>query len=223
MKHCQWLVGLTGLVAVVGCGSDDAGSGQVEEWLGESTHLAISGTYQGMEFDVDLEGEAAAGVHCERFYAPLVGTEPDASGNYDTSQLYFAMTEIGAKIDVSGMTKEFNISYWRHDVAAGTDLDVTPRVFGTSIPEGKTWSDINVFDPGADVLSGIESAAESGTVAMKLNTGDPDQNGIMKASGSRTGAYYSVSWGPDDFLKVSATANCSPGIVVTWPQNFLVP
>lgn len=199
----------------VGCGSaHDTNSSAVTQWLGESTHLAISGTLAtvgsspNQTFDVHLEGDAASGVYCHRFYAPAVGAMPDAEGNYDTSQVYFAMKELGGVIDLGGQKKEFTISYWRHDVPANTDLTVIPRAFGTPIPEGQTWSDINIFDPGADVLSGIETAAASGTVSMKLNVGTPDSNGMI-ASGGRTGEFISVSWGPHDNLSVSTTADCT--------------
>jgi hypothetical protein len=203
-----------GLIAV-GCGSSaDSGSNAVTGWLGESPHLAITGTLAtvgsspNQTFDVHLEGDKAANIYCHRFYTPIEGAMPDGEGNYDTSQLYFAMKELGGVVDVGGVQKEFTISYWRHDVAAGTDLQVVPRVFRTPIPEGKTWSDVNIFDPGTDLLAGIETAAASGTVSMKLNTGTPDDNGVVIPSGGRTGEFISVSWGPHDNLSVSATADC---------------
>jgi hypothetical protein len=176
-----------------------------------------------MSFDTNLEGEAAAGVRCTRYYSPLVGTEPDAEGRYDTSQMYFVMAELGAVIEVDGAPKEFSISYWRHDVSSGSQLQVQARTTGTAIPAGETWSDMNLYDPGTDFLSGIETAAATGSVSMKLNTGDVDANGIIKATGGRLGAYFDVSWGPDDYLKVSATGDCGPAIIVTWAQAYLLP
>lgn len=208
------------LLAACGNAAEDS-TPSVDEWLGESTHLAITGSYQGTALNIRLEGDAAAGVHCESLYAPLPGTVPDAEGNYDTSQLYFVFKEVGALIDWGGQPKEFTISYWRHDVPADTTLEVVPRVFGSAIPEGQTWSDINVFDPGTDLLSGIESAASSGTVEMKMATGVPDDNGVYIAS-ARTGEFLSVSWGPEDNLNVSATADCTSGVQV-WPQTRLLP
>jgi hypothetical protein len=195
----------------------------VNGWQGEATHLAITGTFQGMTFDVHQTGAAAAGVHCSRLYAPLPGTQPDAAGNYDTSQMYFVFKELGGVIDLGGTPTEFTIAYWRHDVAAGTELQVIPRLFGTSIPAGQTWSDINLFAPGQNDLSGIESAAASGTVSMKLNTGTTDAGGIFIPSGGRTGEYVAVSWGPHETLHISSTADCNPAIVVTWPQGALHP
>jgi len=210
--------------ALAGCGSGSSGgSDSVTGWLGDSPHLAITGSFQGQTFDVHMMGADASGVYCHRFYAPLPGTQPDANGNYDTSQTYFVMKELGGVIDLGGTPTEFTISYWRHDVAAGTDLQVVPRMFGTSIPDGETWSDINLFPPGGDVLAGIESAAASGTVEMKLNSGTPDQGGIVIPSGGRTGEYIAVTWGPEDHLNVSTTADCAPAIIVTWPQSRLLP
>jgi hypothetical protein len=208
---------------LAGCGgTPDSEASAVEGWLGEGTHLAISGSYQGQTFNVRLEGDAAKDIYCHRFYAPLPGAQPDASSNYDTSQVYFAMKELGGVIDLGGKPTEFTISYWRHDVPAGTDLQVIPRQFGNAIPDGKTWSDMNLFNPGTDVLSGIETAAASGTVSMKLNTGSPDQNGIMVPAGGRTGEFLSLSWGPQDNLKVSSTADCSLVIVAPW-ATMLIP
>jgi hypothetical protein len=133
------------------------------------------------------------------------------------------MKEIGAQITLDGQPTEFTISYWRHDLPAESTLEVISRTFGTAIPEGKTWSDINLFAPGATDLSGVESAAESGTVAIELNTGDPDANGVMIPDGGRTGEFISVSWGPQDHLTVSATANCGPAAIAPWAQTRLLP
>ena len=217
------LVAVTLSVApVVGCGTSAAGP-SVTKWQGDSTHLAISGSFQSQTFDVNLQGADAAGVYCNRFYAPLPGTAPDTAGNYDTSQVYFVMKEMGGVINLEGTPTEFTISYWRHDMPAGTDLTVIPRLFGTSIPAGETWSDINLFAPGTDNLSGLESAAASGKVSIELNTGTPDQNGILIPSGVRTGEFIAVSWGPHDFLNVSTTADCGPPIIATWPQSRILP
>ncbi len=107
-----------------GCGSSSSTpSTNVDKWQGETTHLAITGSYQGQTFNVHLEGATASGVYCNRFYAPLPGTQPDGSGNYaDTSQYYFVMKEMGGVIDLEGTLTEFIISYWRYDMLAGTDL-----------------------------------------------------------------------------------------------------
>jgi hypothetical protein len=210
------------LLSLAACGTKDGDSDEVSSWRGEATHLAVTGSYEGMVFDANLEGEAAAGVRCTRYYAPIIGTEPDAEGHYDTSQMYFVMAELGAVIEIDGAPKEFSISYWRHDVSAGNQLQVQARTTGTAIPEGQTWSDMNLYDPGTDFLSGLETAAATGSVSMKLNTGDVDANGIVKSSG-RLGAYFDVSWGPDDYLEVSATGDCGAPIIVTWPQAYLLP
>jgi hypothetical protein len=222
VRHHQTFAAAAAVFALAAC-KENSETHTVDGWLGEPTHLAISGSYQGTVFDVDLKGDTAAGVRCVRFYTPIAGTQPDAAGNYDTSQLYFVMMEIGALIDVEGSPKQFTIAYWRHDMGAGTDLQVVGRTFGTTIPSGQTWSDINVFDPGTDILSGIESAAESGTVSMKLNTGVADANGIFKPTGGRTGAYYDVSWGPDDNLNVSASADCLTAPLALWAQSRIMP
>jgi hypothetical protein len=185
--------------------------------------LAISGTFQDKTFDVHLEGDAAKDVYCNRLYAPLPGQQPGADGNYDPSQVYFVMKELGGIIQLDGQPMEFTIAYWRHDVAAGTDLQIVPRTFGSTIPEGQTWSDINLFTPGTEVLSGIESAAMSGTVSMKLNSGTPDQGGVYIATGGRTGEFVTASWGPHETLNISATADCKFAPILTWPQTRLLP
>jgi hypothetical protein len=209
-------------LGLVGCGGSSSSKG-VDHWLGDSPHLAISGTFQGQTFDVDLKGTAAAGIYCHRFYVPLPGTSADASGGFDTSQMYFGMKELGGVIDLEGTPTEFTIAYWRHDVAAGTDLAVVPRTFGTGIPDGQTWSDINLFPPGGDVLSGIESAAASGTVSMKLNSGTPDAGGVVIPSGGRTGEFVSVTWGPSDNLSISVTADCTQFVPAPWAQSRILP
>ena len=208
---------------LAGCGTSDEGTASVEEWLGDSTHFAVSGSFQGEVFDARLEGEAAAGVYCHRFYAPMPGSLPDDDGVYDSSQVYFVMKELGAVIDLEGEPKEFTISYWRHDPPAGSALEVIPRVFGSTIPAGQTWSDINLFEPGGDELSGVESAASSGSVTLHVNTGSPDANGIMIPHGGRTGEFVSVSWGPDEHLNVSATADCSAAEMAPWAQSRILP
>ena len=217
------LVSLVTSMFLAGCGSGSDGNAPVDHWLGDSPHLAISGSFQGQTYDVNLQGAAAADVFCHRFYAPLADNQPDASGNFDTGKMYFGMKELGGVIDLDGKPMMFTISYWRHDVAAGTDLTVIPRTFGTGIADGQTWSDINVFVPGTDDLSGIESAAASGVVSMKLNTGTPDAKGTVITSGGRTGELISVSWGPNDKLSVSATADCGPYIVGPWIPARLQP
>lgn len=216
-------ISLVVLLGHSGCGSDtDSGTGAFNSWLGEASHLRIVGTFQQKTFDVDLKGDAAKGIYCHRFYAPLPGTQPDAMGKYDTSKVFFAMKEMGGVIDIDGKPQEFTIAYWRHDMPAGTDLEVVARVMGSTIATGQTWSDINIFEPGKDVLSGVESAAATGTVSMKMNTGTPDANGIVMAGG-RTGEFISVVWGPGESLKVSATADCNVTLVVPWPGIWIKP
>jgi hypothetical protein len=217
------LVAIVTLLGHPGCrGNADSGSSALSAWLGDATHLAVEGTFQQKTFNIHLEGDAAKSVYCHRFYAPLPGQQPDAMGQYDTSQVYFAMKELGGVIELDGKPQEFNISYWRNDVPAGSSLEVVARSFGTSIAKGQTWSDINIFEPGMDVLSGIESAAASGTVSIKVNTGTPDKNGIVM-SGGRTGEFISVIWGPAESLKVSATADCTLALVVPWAAPLIKP
>jgi len=212
------------LVALAGCGSTpEEDTGSVDQWLGDSAHLAISGTFEGKNLDTRLEGEAASSVYCNRVYAPLPGSEPDAEGKYDTSQVYFVFREIGGIIDVDGTATEFAVSHWRHEVPAGTDMPVVPRVYGTAIAAGETWSDINLFEPGTASISGVESAALSGTVSVELYTGVPDAGGIFVPEGGRAGGFWKLSWGPNDNLTVSATADCRPSQLLTWPQARLVP
>lgn len=215
--HVAWMV-----LTLAGCAKDDEQPAALTSWLGEQTHLAVRGTFQGKTFDVQLEGDDA-GIYCDRFYTPMPGAAPTSGGQYDTSQLYFAMKEVGAVIELEGQPTQFTISYWRHDAPAHSTLEVIPRTFGTAIPEGKTWSDINLFAPGTDVLSGVESAAESGTVKLELNSGEPDSNGIMIPDGGRTGLFAAVSWGPQDNLTVSATTNCRAATMAPWAQSRILP
>jgi hypothetical protein len=224
MAHISRTLGFLCASATVlaGCDSEDTQSRALTSWLGEQSHLAIKGTVQEKTFDVLLEGDDA-GIYCDRFYTPLPGNAPDANGNYDTAQLYFAMKEIGAVIELEGKPTQFTISYWRHDLPTSSTLEVIPRTFGTAIPAGKTWSDINVFAPGADVLSGIESAAESGTVNIELNEGERDANGVMIPEGGRIGLFVDVSWGPGDWLTVSGTADCRAATMAPWAQSRILP
>lgn len=215
------IYGVGAVLALAGCSKDDEQPAALTSWLGEQTHFSVTGTFQNKTFDTHLEGDDA-GIYCDRNYAPMPGTMPDAEGNYDTSRLYFAMKELGAVIEVEGQPMHFKLSYWRHDLPSGT-LEVVPSNYGTALPAGKTWSDIKLFTPGNDDLSGVVSAAESGTVRLELNTGEPDANGIMIPDGGRTGLFASIGWGPQDKLAVSVTADCGEAAMAPWAQSRILP
>ena len=160
-----------GLCFLAGCGSsvDDAQSSELTHWLGDTPHFAVSGTFQGKSMNIRLEKDAAtaAGVYCKRNYAPLPGNVPDATGKFDESKVYFAMKELGAIVELDGQKRDISFGNWRHNPVAGTSLTVVPRTFGTAVPDGQTWVDIGIIEPGMAPTSGIESAAESGTVTTR--------------------------------------------------------
>ena len=220
---------LVASVILGGCGSSpDVGTGPVDQWLGDTPHFVISGTFGGRDYSSHLEGDAAiaAQLRCNRAYAPLPGVQPAPDGTYDTSQVYFVMKQIGVVIDIDGQPKAITVGYWRHDAEAGTDLEVIPQVLGGSIPEGKTWVDFKVELPDPKPFNPPSSPvrlAESGTVAIKLNSGTPGPGGVYVASGGRAGELVSISWGPHESLKISATSDCQDSEVVTWARPLLAP
>ncbi len=214
-----------GLLA--GCGSADAegASSSITEWLGESTHFAVSGSFDGKPLNIRLEGAAAtaAEVYCVRNYAPLPGNVPDAMGKYDMTKMYFAMKEVGAIVDIDGQKRDLSFGYWRHDPVAGTALEVVPRVFGQAVPGGQTWVDIGIIEPGMSPTSGVESAAESGSLTMKLNSERGATEDTFVSGGGKTGEFLSLSWGPENSLKVSASAECRDSIVAPWAPRLVAP
>jgi len=212
---------------LTGCGgpADDTSSTSLTEWLGESPHFAVSGSFNGQPIDIRLEKDAAtaAGVYCQRNYAPLPGNVPDANGKYDMTKLYFAMKEVGAIVDLDGQKRELTFGYWRHEPAAGTTVEVVPRTFGTTVAAGKTWMDIGIVEPGMPATTGVESAAESGTLAMKVNTSVADAEDMFVAGGGKTGEFVSLSWGPHDKLTISVTAECRETAMAPWAVNLIKP
>lgn len=211
---------------LAGCGSaDDPSTNEVTEWLGDQTHFAASGSFDGEPINIRLEGEAAvaAVVSCERSFAPLPGNKPDASGKWDTSKVYFAMKELSAIVDFKGQKREMSFGHWRHEPAAGEMLTVVPRTFGSTIPAGQTWVDIGIVEPGMIATSGIESAAESGTLTMKLNTNMGATEDTFVEGGGKTGEFLSLSWGPHDKLNVSITAECGQTTMAPWASNLVKP
>jgi len=225
IRHWAVLSLLSSIVAT-GCGTTDEPSPSLSQWLGESQHFAVSGKFNGEPYDVRLEGAAASSVECVRIYAPLPGTQPDATGKYDTNQTYFAMKEISATVDRGGKPTTLNVGYWRNDPAADTALQVVPRQFGTAISAGNTWADFELSDPSVPAGSAgpddIEKAAESGTLSMKLNSGTPNPGGTYTPTGGRTGEFLDLTWGPDEHLTISTTAECK-SIVAVWAQKSVLP
>jgi hypothetical protein len=214
-----------GLLAGCGSAPEDSASAAVTEWLGDSTHFAVSGSFDGKPMNIRLEGEAAvaAGVYCIRNYAPLPGNVPDAMGKYDMNKMYFAMKEVGAVVDIDGQKRDLSFGYWRHDPAAGTTLEVVPRAFGTSVLTGQTWVDLGIVEPGMIATSGVESAAESGSLAMKLNTNMGTTEDTFISGGGRTGELLTLSWGPQNNLKVSVSADCRDSLLAPWAPRLVLP
>ena len=214
---------------VAGCGSSpDDSTASVDHWLGDTPHFSVVGTFDGHNFDVHLSGDAAiaAQLRCNRAYAPLPGVQPAADGTYDTSQLYFAMKQTRILVEFDGMPMEISTGYWGNDPGAGTDLEVIPRVLGASVPEGQTWVNFQVDQPRSELFSPPTKpvrAAESGTVSIKLNSGTPDQGGIYIPTGGRTGEFFSIVWGPQESLKISATVDCQESAVTPWAVNLIKP
>jgi hypothetical protein len=223
IHRCVALSVLTAF-AVAGCGgAADEEDKVLDQWLGESTHFAVSGTFEGKPMNIRLDGETAKGVKCTRSYAPLPGAKPNADGKYDTSQMYFVTKEISAVIEFDGVPTEFAVGYWRHDAPAGTTLEIIPRKQGNPIPEGQTWVDVEMGDPNVEGPAPINKAAETGTVSIKLNSGVADQGGVYIPSGGRAGEFLTLNWGPKENLKVSATADCEDSEVVLWASRVVPP
>jgi hypothetical protein len=220
----SFAVSLLTVLASAGCGAAaEQDTATITQWLGDSPHFAVSGSFNGKPIYLRLEGDAAKAVRCTRNYSPLPGVMPNADGKYDTSQMYFVMKEIGIVVDYDGKPTDISVGYWRHDPAAGTSLEVIPRQQGTSIPAGKTWVDFELSEPNATGPSGIEKAAESGSLQMNLNSGTPDQGGVYIPTGGRTGEFVTVSWGPQENLTISVTADCQDAELAMWGRQVAPP
>jgi hypothetical protein len=214
-------VSLLAVLAGVGCGDAPADDDvtTVSQWLGDKLHFAVSGTFNGKPMNLRLEGDAAKHVRCTRNYGPLPGVKPDADGKYDTSQVYFVMKECGIVTDVEGVPTDVSVGYWGNDPAAGTTLEVIPRTQGMPVPVGQAFVDFELSEPGAMGPTGIEKAAERGTVELKLNSGMPDQNGIVVPTGGRTGEFISINWGPQESLTISLTAEGEDAQFAPWAMR----
>ncbi len=220
------VVSLVAMGFMAGCGSaDDPASNEITGWLGEQTHFAASGSFDGEPINLRLEGDAAvaASVRVERVFAPLPGNKPDASGKWDTSKVYFAMKEFSAIVDFKGQKRLMSFGNWRRDIAAGQSLTVVPRAFGTTPAAGQTWVDIGIVEPGMIATSGIESAAESGALEVKLNTNMGATEDTFVEGGGKAGQFISLSWGPNDKVNVSITADYGPSLIAPWAPNLVKP
>ena len=214
-------VSLLATLAAAGCGAapDQDDSGKLSQWLGDNLHFAVSGNFNGKPINIRLEGDAAKHVRCTRNYGPLPGAKLNADGKYDTSQVYFVMKECGIVTDVDGVPTDVSVGYWGNDPAAGTTLEVIPRKHGTPVPVGQAFVDFELSEPGASGPTGIEKAAERGTVELKLNSGMPDQNGIVVPTGGRTGEFISINWGPQEILTISLNAEGEDAQFAPWAMR----
>jgi hypothetical protein len=214
-----------GLLAGCGSAAEDESTSSLTDWLGETTHFVASGTFQGKPIDIRLMGDAAtgAGAYCSRNYAPLPGNVPDAEGKYDLNKMYFAMNEVGAIVELDGQMRDISFGHWRHEPTPGTTLTVVPRTFGAPVPAGQTWVDIGIIEPGKIATSGIESAAESGTFTMKLNTNLGATEDTFVSGGGKMGVFISLSWGPQDKMTVSATVDCRSSVIAPWAPALVAP
>jgi hypothetical protein len=68
----------------------------------------------------------------------------------------------------------------------------------------------------------VEKAAETGQLNMKLNVGTPDSNGVFIPSGGKTGQFMDLTWGPDEHLTISATAECE-SVIAVWAARSISP
>lgn len=220
------VVSLITAAALAGCTNSEDDAQSLDGWLGDTPHFAISGKFDGIEYNHRLEGDAAVAAHlsCIRHYAPLPGTRPNAQGKYAPSDMYFIMKDIIAVFELNGKATEFGAAYWGNDPEPGTDLNVIPMNFGNSIPAGTTWMDFQIEDyPKAGPPTKPVRGAEGGTVSLKVNSASPEPGSAYVASGGRTGVFVSVHWGPLESLKISATADCADSLLAPWARTLVLP
>jgi hypothetical protein len=221
------VVSLVTAAVLAGCtNSSDDETQSLDQWLGDTPHFAVSGKFDGIDYNHRVQGDAAIAAHlnCIRYYAPLPGALPNAGGTYDASQMYFIMKDMSAVFDVNGKPTEFGTAYWGNDPGVGTDLEVIPMNFGTSIPAGHAWVDFQVEDyPKAGPPTKPIRGAEGGTVSLKVSSGSPEPGSAYVATGGRTGVFFSINWGPQESLRISATADCSDSVLALWARTLVLP
>jgi hypothetical protein len=219
-------VSLVTVAVLAGCTNTPDETDPLNEWLGDTPHFAVSGNFDGTQFNQRVEGDAAVAAHlsCTRHYTPFPGELPDALGKYDPSQLYFVMKQTAAVFDINGKPIQLSMGYWWNDPEAGTDLGVIPRITGISIPAGSAWTDFQVEDyPHEGPPTKPVRSAEAGTVSIKVKSGSPEPGSAYVATGGRTGFFAAINWGPNESLKISATADCGDTLLALWARTWITP
>jgi hypothetical protein len=220
-------VSLVTAAVLAGCtNAPEEETASLDQWLGDTTHFAVSGKFDGMEFNYRTEGEAAVAAHvnCTRHYTPFPGAVPNAQGKYDPSQMYFVMKDTVGIFEINGKLTSLGMGYWWNDPEPGTTLEVIPRITGKSIPTTNAWVDFQIEDyPKEGPPTKPVRSAEGGTVSIKAKSGSPEPGSAYVTSGGRTGFFASINWGPQEYLKVSATADCVDSLYALWARSLIIP
>lgn len=206
------------LVLGLGCAPTETGSGDagtaLTEWIGEEPHFRATGTLDGEDLDLALEGDAGADgtkLYCEREYVvPLNGTERDyANGALVEVKLH-------AFVSVGGEEREAVIEFKKHDMsadAAGTKITVAPRNDAEDPAAGSMYLEWEwVSADGADLY---EESAQTGSVTVEQFSGEPDaETGLLIPEGEgQVGVFFTADWSETETVTVSATAPCTTNIV----------
>lgn len=195
---------LCACMIVASCGESSGVS-----WAGEEPHVVVSGFIDGESIDLDLRGASAelAGLECTREYeVPVVG------GNPDFTMARNVEIELEGRVEVNGEMRQFQIELKRHntqDDPVGTEIRVIPRdelnppdVNGDTLWLEWEWKDAD----GNDLY---EQAAQSGTVTVQLQSGTPDDSGVIIPEGEGAiGFTIDAYWSPSERMRISISAPC---------------
>jgi len=208
------LTGFASLAFVlIACNEEETDTG-VDAWQGETPHLAISGTLNGEEVDVDLSPEDAADLAtlwCTREYEAPEDSDGEPiieEGVLDEISLQVLNVSMG------GEQRDIQIEFKSHDFGAdepGTVLQVVPRVEDPAAP-GTLYVEWEWYLAGeflADEDAYYEGSAVDGTVEVALYTGEIGADGVTIPDNTGSfGVYADVYWSESEHLQISFTANC---------------
>jgi hypothetical protein len=109
-----------------------------------------------------------------------------------------------------GERRGFTLVLGRHDFTSdeqGTTLDVVPRDELVDPRPGELWVEWRwLGESGAPVF---ESAAQDGSLALELVSGEPDETGLIIPAGEgAVGGHLVGRWKPGEEVQMSFSAEC---------------
>lgn len=184
-------------------GGGEAGgdSDQPTAWLGNTPHVQLAGTVAEQQLELVADEAEASGVgtaYCERNYIV-----PDVGDPSTFDEAYLQKVEIKFNFFHNDALAEFQMELEKPDLlsevgamlVAGDDAEVA---LGIKVDEE---------GPQAEEF---EDEAVGGTVALELLSGEPDDSGVIIASGDgKYGAYVDLELASGGRLQGSFTVQCA--------------